>query len=465
MKLATRIRNAARALIGRGYDAASGSARWPAWASMWAPARQQLQARHQIASRAGYLIANSPTAASIVEKFTSHLIGDGPIVRSAHPIEAVRRALDEAWSRFVESCDHEGVDSFDALLCRLTRSLIGAGESLVHLVTSDRGELRLRLLSPEQLDPAMTREIENMTRIISGVEFDASGRRIAFHIYREQPDLVVTMLGPPVRIAADDIIHLFESLTPGQVRGTSWLSPVLTNIIELDQLEDAMLARAKTSALFSGFITDPEGTSGFVQGTRDPSELSLEPGSLRQLPPGASVVFPQMPDSNGQSDFVRHNLRQIAAGVGMPFELVASDLSTVNYSSARMGMESFRRRCKAVQATLLTARVIRPIWQRHVLLEVLSGRLYAPAFERNPTPYFAMTARFPEWASLDPRKDAQADVLELNAGLRSRAEIIAARGRDIADVDREIEADPLRPDVAALAQNLLLQPPEAANAA
>ena len=51
-------------------------------------------------------------------------------------------------------------------------------------------------------------------------------------------------------------------------------------------------------------------------------------------------------------------------------------------------------------------------------------------------------------------KDTQADVLALSAGLRSRAEIIAARGRDIADVDAEIAADTFRPatPLAALTQ-------------
>jgi hypothetical protein len=55
MKLRTRIANAVNGLLGRSYDAASGGQRWPASASMWAPARQQLMARHQLASRSNYL--------------------------------------------------------------------------------------------------------------------------------------------------------------------------------------------------------------------------------------------------------------------------------------------------------------------------------------------------------------------------------------------------------------------------
>jgi capsid protein len=42
-------------------------------------------------------------------------------------------------------------------------------------------------------------------------------------------------------------------------------------------------------------------------------------------------------------------------------------------------------------------------------------------------------------------KEATADVALLNAGIRSRAEIIAARGRDISDVDGEIQQDTFTP--------------------
>jgi predicted RecA/RadA family phage recombinase len=36
MRLSTRIAASVAALLGRSYDASSGGARWPAWASMWA---------------------------------------------------------------------------------------------------------------------------------------------------------------------------------------------------------------------------------------------------------------------------------------------------------------------------------------------------------------------------------------------------------------------------------------------
>jgi len=141
-------------------------------------------------ARARGLIANSPSACAIADQWSTHLVGDGPSVRSAHPNENVRRALEEAWSRFYTRCDVEGVNDLTGLLAGAVYSLAGSGD---HMVTAGRGELRLRRLSPAQRDPAMTREIESIRRIIAGVEFDARGRRVAYHLLRDQPDLVASM--------------------------------------------------------------------------------------------------------------------------------------------------------------------------------------------------------------------------------------------------------------------------------
>jgi lambda family phage portal protein len=444
MKLRQRIAR----LFARSYDTASGGPRWPQWASMWAPARQQLFARHQLASRSNYLVANSPSAASIADVWTTSIVGDGPSVRSGHPDAAVRRALEGAWGRFYSACDQEGVADLGGMLSGLTRSMVTNGEGLLHFVTTQRGELRLRLLSPEQLDPARTRELENMDRILAGVEFSADGRRIAYHVYPQQPDLVVSMQPFPVRLPAEDVIHIFRQDVVGQVRGLSWLAPVATLLLELDRLQDALIARANTAALFGGFITDPEGTSGFGAGAVDPQQLSLEPGTMRILPPAATVSFPAMPDFADAPDVLRYLLRQIGAAVGLPYELLAGDLSQVNYSSAKLGLEAFKRRITAIRTSILNARVLQPIWRRLTTLEVLSGRLYASDFERNAESYFATSVMWPGFASLDPYREAQADIALLQAGLRSRAEIIAARGRDVADVDAELAADTYRPAVA-----------------
>jgi lambda family phage portal protein len=438
MNLLTRIVR----LIRRGFDAAGGGPRWPPGANMFAPIRQALAARHQLASRSGYLVNNSPTACAVAQEWASNLVGDGPSARSGHADERTRQALERGWANFFAVADIEGGDLAE-LLRRIVMNVVTTGESFIRLHTTARGELRLQLLSTEQIHAATNLELPDGGKIIAGVEVGPNGERRAYWVLPSPPDQwTIGTVGPPVRIDASDILHVFQPQQAGQVRGLSWLTPVATRLLELDQLEDALLARMRTAALFSGFVTDVDGTSGFGEGKVDPQQLSMEPGTLRILPPGASVEFNEVPGIDGAPALLKHFLRSIAAGSGVPHELISADLSEVNYSSAKLGVEGFRRRVKAIQNSMLGTRLLMPVWRRLIATDIVAGRLQAPGFVRDSASYEAVTFLWPMWASLDPLKEAEADQILLANAVKSREQIIAERGRDIADVEREITADP-----------------------
>ena len=50
----------------------------------------------------------------------------------------------------------------------------------------------------------------------------------------------------------------------------------------------------------------------------------------------------------------------------------------------------------------------------------------------------------PGWQWVDPRNEVDAEVAAITAGLKSRAEVVAARGRDIDELDEELTADAAR---------------------
>jgi capsid protein len=238
MKEFGRLLRATVAVFMRNYNAASGGKnwpkvydRWPAYAQMSAPVRQALAARYPLAIRAAHQAANNPVAESAVSTWIVNLIGDGPVVRSNHPSEPVRAALEQAWGRFYTRCDIEGVCDLGGMCANVVRSLVISGDAIVHMLTVGRGEPRLRLLSPEQLDPTRNSEAP---RIISGIEFDGLGRRAAYHVLPSLPEIAATVT--PVRIPADDVCHVFESRSPGMVRGVSWLTSALTRLVELDKM-------------------------------------------------------------------------------------------------------------------------------------------------------------------------------------------------------------------------------------
>jgi lambda family phage portal protein len=445
MTLTRRLARAAHALFGRQFDAAGSSPRWPVASIMSSQPSAALAARSVLARKSAYLVNNAPIAAAIVDVWITNLIGDGPSARSSHSNRAMRRALESAWNRFYKRADVEGGDLV-SVLNRVVRALVVDGEAFVRFLTVGRGELRLQILPAAQIDASINRELPGGGSIVAGVEKGPNGAVLAYWVLPASPDApLAQMVAPAVRVDAADICHVFEPRFPGQVRGVSWLHAVATSILELDATQDAAIMKAKTTSLLCGFIRDLDGASG---GDLASGELSLEPGILRRLRTGEDITFSPTSDMSELNGFLVYMTRSIAAGGGVPYELLG-DLSQVNYSSARLGLEAFKRRCRAIRASILVGRLLQPAWERAITLEVLSGRLNAPGFERDPEPYFDATFLFPDWSSLDPYKEAQADAALLHAGLRSRQEIIAARGRDFEEVDAELAADTFQPALSA----------------
>ncbi|MGA7452474.1 MAG: phage portal protein [Rhodoplanes sp.] len=296
-------------------------------------------------------------------------------------------------------------------------------------------------IAGRQIDASVNREFPGGT-IVAGIERGPNGAVMAFWVLPSSPDAAApfTMVGPPVRVDASDICHVFEPRFPGQIRGLSWLHPVATSILELDATQDAAIMKAKVTALMCGFIRGSTDSADLAGG-----ELSMEPGTLRKLPPDADVTFSPTSDMSEINGFLTHMARSISSGVGCPYELVTGDLSNTNYSSARLGLQSFVRRVRAVRSSVLVSRFLQPAWERCITLEVLSGRLSATDFMLDAEPFYDVEFLFPEFASINPLDETKADVEALNAGLRSRAEIIAARGRDFETVNAEIEADTFEP--------------------
>jgi lambda family phage portal protein len=441
-----------------GYDVAGAGARWPLAASLFSPVSQALAARHRTATRAGYLAENSPTAAAIVSAFQTAVCGgDGITARSNHSDKAQRQELEQLWNDWAGELDLEGISNLQHYAARVVRSLVVHGESFTRLVVDPGANLRVALLSPEQVDASKTVPtlgmVTNGPRIIAGVQIDQYGRREGYWII-PAPDVPGNVVKLPVFVPAIDVLHVFEPRHPGMVRGTSWLAPVATRVVELDQLEDAVLAKARVSALFTGYVKDVDGSSGLASGSTDtegridPNSLAMEPGTLRFLPPGTDVTFPNMVDQSNIDAVLKHMVRSIAAGASVPYEVIGCDYSEVSFSSARMSAEHFKRRVGFIQNTLISGQLLQPLWARLMLLAILSGKIRAPDFEANPSAYLKAKFFYAQPEPLDPKKAADADATLLAARLKSRAELIAERsGRDVNDVDAEIKADPYQGEV------------------
>ncbi|MCK5932918.1 MAG: phage portal protein [Fulvimarina manganoxydans] len=389
------------------------------------------------AARARDLVHNSPEAAAMAIAFENGVIGDGPSLRPLVESTSLRTSLVERFGEWWERAGISGVEDLATILRLCARELFVTGEFFVHfLVDPQTEELRLRVVTAEQLSGYPERRTDGGGWIAKNVEYDRWGRRIAYWV-RTEADGAPEISTRYVRIPAEDMIHGFQHLAAGQIRGLSMLAPIATTLHEIATLRDALLAQAKTGALFGGILTNHNGTAGMQPGRAE--EIGLEPGGLIQAPPGWEYHQVSPARSEGSVDFLRANVRAAAAGAGIPYAFVSGDLSDTSYSSAKVGLNEYRRFCVGIQRTLFASRLLQPMWKRWLLVESLAGRIDAD---------MARTAKadfiFPAPRSIDPARETNADIRAIEAGIRSRFEVISATGRDPETVDAEIGQDRFR---------------------
>jgi capsid protein len=228
-----------------------------------------------------------------------------------------------------------------------------------------------------------------------------------------------------VRIPAENVLHLCRPLGAGQVRGVSWLAPVLLRSRELDIIEDALAKGVSVAALHAGFLVDMNGTSTTAEPFDGLEDVSLEPGIVRRLPAGFDIKFSSPQQAQQTSEFVSHQIRAIAAGLGLPDHLVSSDLRGANYSSLRAGLVAYRQRLEQDQFGVIIPQFVAPLFAR--VTGDTAAEFYPPA---------------QPW--VDPLKDTQATREAMAAGLLSRRQAVAALGYDVESLDREIAADRAR---------------------
>lgn len=441
----------ARVFGKRAFEAAGTGKRWQHRRTMPNPNAAITAATQRVRDRSHFAVRNSPWLSSGVSSLVANAVGSGIKPVSEHPDPDVRRALHELWTRWTDDADAAGLTDFYGQQAVAMRGMVESGEAFGRLRLRRLSDglsvpLQLELLDPTQIPTSLSQELGEDRRIVAGIEFDALGRRAAYHVYRRR---LGDFMGPAgletSRVAAADMIHLFEQLVPGQVRGVSRLASVLLRHQELDSFEDATLVRQKVAALFAGFMNDDPGAPALGQnpdadGTAEPT---FEPGTIVNLG-GATISFPPTPNPANYVEFVKGHLRAIAAGLGIAEHQVTGDLSETNYSSLRAGLIESRRRVEQLQHATIVFQFCRPVWRRFVLVAALSGAFPARDFFANPEPYYRARFVTPAFEWVDPKKDLEAEKLSLDLRIKSRSESIAARGLDPEAVDEEIAADMAR---------------------
>lgn len=427
----------------------------------FAPARAHVnallaQAGPEMVARARFLIRNNGYASNAVESWSANTVGDGIKPQSLMKQARSKEKLQRLFADWTDEADAEGLTDFYGIQRRLAREAFIAGEAFVRFRFRRPEDglavpFQLQVLPSEML-PLNKNETISTGEIRQGIEFDLIGRRVAYHFYRRHPLDVSTgtaIVGETVRVPADEVVHLVDALEPGQIRGVSRYAPAIVKMFLLDQYDDAELDRKKVAALYALFVTSglgedmaPKDTDGDGSAPLEEDILQLSPGAILRLEEGEDVKVTDPADSGSTYEpFQYRTLLQVCAALGIPYAFVTGDINKANFSNARLMLMEFRRRVAAFQHSIMVFQFCRPVWQRFVDMAVLSGAISLPGYDRRRREYLACQWLPPKWDWVDPLKDINAEILQIEAGLKSRSQAISERGYDAEEMDNQIAAD------------------------
>lgn len=299
---------------------------------------------------------------------------------------------------------------------------------------------QIQPVSIDLLDLTLTQSLGNGGHIDGGVEFNTLGRVVAFHMWQGHPAEAHTGgQGTRLRIPAADMIHVYRPDETGQVLGVPSSHTALRRFNMLGQYEEAALKAAHYGAANMAFLTQPEEDGPGGGGDEGEIPEEIEAGSIATLPGGWGVAqwSPNYPDGEMPA-FNKSMIRGGAAGLGVSYAGLSSDMEGANYSSLRDGRGEERDEWRMFQRDLsesLHGEVFKA-WLRPAMI---SGQVPLPLSKVDK--FLAATWRPRGWQSVNPKDDATANEKDMSNFLRAPSDIVAERGEDFEDVVGRVAGD------------------------
>lgn len=394
------------------------------------------------------LVRNDALAAQAVQVLVNNIVGPGIRPRAKSSNKALNKRVNALWKSFEQTCDFHGHTDFHGLTALAVRGMIEGGETLALQRFQRNGAvpLKIELREGDHLDTSKVMFGVAGDRIEQGIEYDANGRRVGYWMFPDHPGGSSMAFGrrfTSERIAASAVVHLFERQRV-QNRGVPWGTAAMRALRDFGDWQRAELARKKTEACLAAIVISDEagtgsgsglsGGKGLAPGLVDASGQmieSFEPGMIGYAYDGRDVRFNQPSSAGGVGEWTKAQMHIIAAGFRVPYALMSGDMSNANFSSSRVGLNEFRRMVEQLQWQTVIPMFCQPVWDWFIMACRTTGKI--PMGEGSVPVEWAP----PRFESVNPKQDAEADLLEVRAGFSTLAQKIAARGYDPEDLIEE----------------------------
>jgi capsid protein len=228
-----------------------------------------------------------------------------------------------------------------------------------------------------------------------------------------------------------------------QTRGLSMLTPVFTAIKDLDDLIVSAVQGSRNKALLSVILNstspsdaysgigavDPD-TGALIEANDDNGEAqivgSLPDGAIMTAPEGttASVI-----NSSGDIDrdaLILRALKIVSMGSGVPYEILAKDLSGVNFSGGKLAFDSFFRLTQ-----FWTDELIKVFQEINKWIQIEASLKGFGVEDLTPENILLEFIGSQNYVDADPAKNSKAETERIGNNITSTTRILAQKGVQI----------------------------------
>ena len=439
--------------------------------------------KRNLTDRSTKAAVETSTGSMILNTLVEFVIGQGLEAQSS-PENSILNWTEEQRSRFMSQAeslfrmyagsrriDHYGkMNFYQAQKVALFNALVD-GDFLLHRSYRNghhNYEPYFQLLSGKWVRNPMDTTMDTK-KLTGGVEFDEAGREYRYWIVETLVDRGDSLTSRPVwkynpRTNFEEYnLVRFGIREANQVRGIPVLTPILNDIFDLEEFKVAYRMKAATQALFTGIITsdkdapapavsaidkikslqvpDPQDT--LLNGGHKVDDIALGTGNIIQLDPGEKfdMAESKVPAADYEK-YMETELPQITAAVGLAYEMVLQKYSN-NYSASRATIAGQEKKFRNMRDDLASG-FCNPTWEQVIDWGIRRGLIDAPGYIEGDWRYrqavLAVTWIGPSPINIDPKKEVEAHILAIDAGLETREQAC----RELYQTDYEETAERIR---------------------
>ena len=385
--------------------------------------------RQAIVRKSRFFEQNNAIMNRLGDLFESYTVGSNFSVQPASSDPAWNLKAKKYWDIWSRYPDISSRQSFGTLMSQAARGWFFDGESFILLTKGDSGRPRLQLLEAQSI--ATPTGMQSDETVFDGIRFDPrTGRAIAYFIGNEKTQGNLTDVRS---IGSDSVVHIYEPNRAGQLRGLPFVSCVINDLHDLDDLQKLEMEACKLGASVAQIVKTVSGevqasnlragTAGTTQNTAENYYEQVFGSAVKVLKNGDSFeqFATERPGVN-MREYWRQLTEKVCAGVGIPYVLVypesmqgtvyrgALDMSAVWFKSRHQVMSSAARRI-----------------YEYVMEYAIKTDL---TLNDAPSDWYEVAITAPRSPNVDVGRNSAAQLAELEAGIVTYDEVYGARGLD-----------------------------------